>query len=253
MTIEGDVAARALTAAWEHLVASASDGWTARARGALAAVTMVPVPILNGVFVDEVNADPDVVAGLLDRVAATGRPHFLQLRPGSDPSLAELAARRGMTPDADIPLMVLDDSSVLIGAQPEALVIRVLVPEQAGRHASLAAAGFEAPEELFRQLVTPAVLNAPGVRCYVGEADGVPVTTGFGVTLGNCVGVFNIATPPAYRRRGYGAAVTAHAVRDGTSQGGRWAWLQSSPAGYAVYEQLGFRTAESWHCWLMTT
>jgi predicted GNAT family acetyltransferase len=61
---------------------------------------------------------------------------------------------------------------------------------------------------------------------------------------------FNIATPPADRRRGYGAAVTARAVTDGLAAGARWSWLQSSVAGYPVYERLGFRTVESWQSWL---
>ena len=76
------------------------------------------------------------------------------------------------------------------------------------------------------------------------------MTTGIGVTLGAFVGIFNVATPPAQRRRGYGAAVTARAVTDGLAAGAAWSWLQSSPPGYRVYESLGFQTLESWHTWL---
>jgi predicted GNAT family acetyltransferase len=79
------------------------------------------------------------------------------------------------------------------------------------------------------------------------------VTTGMGLTIGSYVGVFNIATPPARRRRGYGAAVTVRAVADGVAAGARWAWLQSSGAGYPVYDRLGFRTTEDWNCWLSTS
>jgi predicted GNAT family acetyltransferase len=147
--------------------------------------------------------------------------------------------------------MVLEDSDVRDGDQPAELVIRALLPEEARLHANLAAAGFEAPEEYFRSLMTPAVLSAMGACCYVGEVDGERVTTSFAVTLGDFVGIFNVATPPAHRRRGYGAAVSARAVRDGLNNGARWAWLQSSSAGYPVYERLGFRTAESWHCCVM--
>jgi len=39
-------------------------------------------------------------------------------------------------------------------------------------------------------------------------------------------------------------------VRDGFDEGAQWAWLQSSAAGYRVYERLGFRMLESWQCWL---
>jgi N-acetylglutamate synthase len=103
----------------------------------------------------------------------------------------------------------------------------------------------------FRKLMTTAVLEAPGARCYVGEVDREPVTTGFAVTFADFVGIFNIATPPVHRRHGYGAAVTSRAVRDGLSNGASWAWLQSSPAGYPIYERLGFQTVESWRCWVI--
>lgn len=90
------------------------------------------------------------------------------------------------------------------------------------------------------------------MRCYVGEVDGRAVSTGFGLTIGDFVGVFNVATPPTERRRGYGAAITAHTVREGLAGGARWAWLQSSQSGLSVYERLGFRTIEAWPQWFET-
>ena len=95
-------------------------GLTLREGGAVAAVTTVPLPTLNGVWVDELGADRESVAALLDRVAATGLPHCLQMRPGCEQSLSDLAARRGMTRTEDVPLMVLEDASGLGDAVPAA-------------------------------------------------------------------------------------------------------------------------------------
>jgi N-acetylglutamate synthase len=252
MTIDGDRAAVALTEAWKHFTAAMADAWMVRQDGALAGVTGVPLPTLNRVWVEEIGADGKAVGKLLNRIAATGLPHCLQVRPGCERKLGELAVRRGMTPSVDVPLMVLEDADSMGEAEPSDLVIRPLAPEDAGHHASLAAAGFEAPEEYLLQLITTGLVNAPGVCCYLGELDGEPVSTGLGVTLGDSVGIFNIATLPAHRRQGYGAAITARAIRDGFSRGAQWAWLQSSPAGYPVYQRMGFRTVESRPCWLAT-
>jgi GNAT superfamily N-acetyltransferase len=101
--------------------------------------------------------------------------------------------------------------------------------------------------------MSPDVLLLPGVRCYVGDVGGQPVTSGLGVTLGAFTGLFSIATLPAYRGRGYGTAMTARMVADGLAAGAKWSWLQSSPAGYPIYDRLGFRTVESWPRWLSTT
>jgi hypothetical protein len=167
-------------------------------------VTGVPLPALNGVWAEQADPEPHAVAGLLDRVAATGLPHCLQARPGAGTAMAELAAIRGIHRDQeDVPLMVLEDPARLPHAvRVAALEVRQLRPGEAQLHASVAAAGFEAPEERFLQLITPEVLRLPGVRCYLGEVSGPPVTTAIGVTLGAFVGIFNVATPPADRRRG---------------------------------------------------
>ena len=251
MVIGADIAAAALAGAWQHLLGAVPGGWAIPAAGAVALVTGVRVPALNGVWALRIDPDPGVVAGLLDRVAATRLPHCLQLLPGGSPVLADLAARRGMQRDREHPLMVLEDPALLGPArQATGLTIRQLDPEEAELHAGVAAAGFGVPEEPFRQLVTPGVLRVPGVRCYLGEAGGRPVTTGMGVTVGGSVGVFDIATVPACRGLGYGAAITARVVSDGLAAGAAWSWLQSSPDAYRLYARLGFRSAGSFQVWL---
>ena len=239
---------------WAHLLTSVPEGWTRSAPGSLAAVTGVAIPTLNGVWVGSENFDEEVVSRLLDQVASTGLPYCLQVRPAGADKAAILAAARGLTRDHhDIPLMVLEDVEQLGAAGGHVgLAIRELAPTEADLHARVAAEGFGAPLEAFRQLMTPSTLAVSGVRCYLGEVGGQSVTTGLGVTLGPYVAIFNIATPPDHRRHGYGAAITARAAADGLAAGARWAWLQSSPAGYSVYQRLGFRTAEAWPCWLST-
>jgi hypothetical protein len=250
MAVDAGVVASALAASLQHLADGLPGAWAACDGGAVALVSGVGIPTLNGVWTERADANPAAVAGLLDRVGASGVPYCLQLRPGADPALEQLAAERSMGLGDDIPLMVLEDSGdVMRMGQPAGLVIRQLSTHEAQLHADVAAAGFEAPEELLRQMVPADVLGLSGVRCYVGEVDGQAVTAGMGITLGGSVGVFTIATPPAYRRRGYGAAVTGRAVADGLADGAKWAWLQSTPIGYATYGRLGFRTVETWSCW----
>ena len=227
-------------------------GWTQRTPGVLGGVTGVAVPTLNGVLAYGEDADREAASSLLERVAAAGVPHCLQLAPGCSRELRELGKGRGMRRDVDVPLMVLPSERELPRLDQGDLVIEVLDPEQAVVHAELAAAGFQAPVDVFLGLMTPAVIGRPGVRTYVGKVAGEPVVTGVGICLENHVGVFNVATLPAHRRRGYGAAITGRAVRDGFDRGARWAWLQSSPDGYSVYEKLGFTTLESWECWIAT-
>ncbi len=253
MAVDAGTAASALASSWQHLV-GAMPGWARREGGVLAAVTGVALANCNGVWAEQIEPDEVLVAALLSEVAEAGLPYCLQLRPGAKLALTNLPVARRMVPDAQVPLMVLEGPGALDGAQQvDGLDIRELAPEAAQEHVAIAARGFGAPEELMAQLTTPAVLGMPGVRCYVGEVDGEPVTTGLGLTLLPFVGIFSIATPPPHRGRGYAGAVTARAAADGLAGGAQWAWLQSSPAGYPVYARLGFKTVERWSSWVAAT
>ena len=55
-----------------------------------------------------------------------------------------------------------------------------------------------------------------------------------------------MATPAAFRRRGFGRAVTERAIRDGFEAGADLAWLQASELGRSVYASMGFRQVESY-------
>jgi hypothetical protein len=252
MTVPPDEAAAALVHSWQFLSEGLAGGWARSQSGATAGVTGVASPTLNGVLVESADADTEVVAQLLDEVGATGLPYCLQCRPAMEAALDEVASARGMIREGqDVPLMVRDaPGPVALPEPPAHLTIRELAPEEAHIHAEVAAAGFEAPVEHFLQLMTPTMLALPGVYTYLGEVDGVPVTTGLGVRVGTSIAVFNIGTPAEHRRRGYAGAVTSRIVEDGLAAGATWAWLQSSEVGYRVYENLGFRTSESWPCWV---
>jgi ribosomal protein S18 acetylase RimI-like enzyme len=73
--------------------------------------------------------------------------------------------------------------------------------------------------------------------------DKEPVSTTAIVKGGSVLGVYNVATMPGYQHRGYGEAVMRHALIDtGRQHGIERVILQSTPAGYRLYERMGFRT-----------
>jgi hypothetical protein len=94
-------------------------------------------------------------------------------------------------------------------------------------------------------MYVPEVVAIPGVKIYVGRVEGEPVTTAIGWTANAATGIFQVATAPASRGRGYGAAVTSRAVLDGFAAGADLAWLQASGPGERLYRSLGFRQVET--------
>ena len=252
--------AAALLDAWVLLGERLPFGWSERVGPAAAIATGIPAPTLNGVWCAG-HADPAGITRLLNRVAATGLPHCLQFPTGTT-TLAVLAMDRGLRRIEDIPLMRLDarptgGPSISAGraSTTGGFAIRRLAPSEARLHARIAAAGFQAPEGFFTPLVGPEIAEERSVTCYIGEVGGRPVTTGLAVRAGDHVGVFNVATPPEQRGRGFGSAITAGIVADAVAgevfgDGARWAWLQSSAAGHGVYRRLGFVDIAIWECWV---
>jgi N-acetylglutamate synthase len=242
--------AASLTGVFQEMTPLIAGARFFREEGAVAVVSGIPTPNLNGVFLERANPSAAAVAALLDKVAAADVPHSLHLWSESDNLLSDLAARRDMVREDPVPAMVLDGTVVARTPSPAGLAIRQLSPEEGFLHAHVAAAAFEIPGDYFQRLLNPDVLGLDSVRCYVGELDGQPVTTGVGYTLGGSTGIFDIATLPGFRGRGFGRAITARAVADGLAAGASWCWLQSSAMGYHVYRSLGFREIDSWPCWI---
>ncbi len=78
---------------------------------------------------------------------------------------------------------------------------------------------------------------------YVGYDDDEPVSTAAVVIGAGVAGVYNVATLPGSQRHGYGEAIMRHALEEAHRQHGvETTILQSTPAGYHLYERMGYRT-----------
>jgi ribosomal protein S18 acetylase RimI-like enzyme len=153
---------------------------------------------------------------------------------------------------------VLEDEPALVlpaippaPALPAGLVVRP-VTDEAGRRdfIAVAAAGFGAStgvgdsglkEDDFETFAPPlACARAPDVAVLVGYAEGQPVSSAILYRVGDVAGITGVATPPAFRRRGYARALTWAALTEGAARGCRCATLGGLGASYAMYLGMGF-------------
>ena len=167
--------------------------------------------------------------------------------PTSTPAdLGERLVARGLVADDVAPGMAVSLDCWSPPAVPDGLVIEPAMDNGAFRRViEVMFEGFEMPTDLlgafedrFREFcVGPRAIQ----RTFLGTFEGRPVATSLGMVVDDVVGIYNVATVPDARKRGFGAAMTAAAVTHGREQGARWAILESSPMGVSVYERLGFR------------
>ena len=105
------------------------------------------------------------------------------------------------------------------------------------------AEGYPIPAEIkphFLTLLADLGLNLPA-RNYLGYLDGAPVATSTLYLGAGVAGVYCVATLPAARKRGVGAAMTLGPLYEARDLGYRAGILQSSEMGYPVYRKLGFQ------------
>jgi GNAT superfamily N-acetyltransferase len=78
---------------------------------------------------------------------------------------------------------------------------------------------------------------------YLGCVGGEPVCTAATLVASGAVGLYSVATLPGHERRGYGEAITRHAVeRARASSSLTRLILQATAPGLSLYQRLGYRT-----------
>jgi len=167
--------------------------------------------------------------------------------------LADRLERVGIVSVGSAPAMALDLHDL---PPPETLPagLEVLaVSDEAGLRDYLAVLGAEAPPEgaplMFREEIVEAIVahlapqlaGEPIPMRRVGWLDGQPVAASRLSLAGGVAGIYAVATLPEARGRGIGRAMTLAALHAARGLGYRIGTLQSTEAGYPVYQRIGFR------------
>ena len=75
---------------------------------------------------------------------------------------------------------------------------------------------------------------------YIGDLDDNPVTSGTLLEAGGCASIYDLSTPPAYRRQGFGSLLMRALMDEIRSRGYPDTWIWSSNIGKSVYQKLGY-------------
>jgi GNAT superfamily N-acetyltransferase len=79
---------------------------------------------------------------------------------------------------------------------------------------------------------------------YIGYLGDQPVTSSTLLVAGGIASVYDVSTPQAWRRQGFGGAITFAMLQEARQRGYDYAWIWSSPMGKSVYSRLGFAAAD---------
>jgi GNAT superfamily N-acetyltransferase len=142
---------------------------------------------------------------------------------------------------ADMPGMVANQLRPVKRALPTLEFVRVDSVRRVADFNGIGSVCFNVPMDWFSEVFDAHLPEErPRFSCWTGYLDGLPVATAACVRTGSVLGLYNVATAPGYRKRGFGEAITRHVV-DASEQADSLV-LQSTSHGFGLYERLGFRT-----------
>jgi GNAT superfamily N-acetyltransferase len=134
---------------------------------------------------------------------------------------------------------------------PEIECRRVTTASDRLAFSEITAIGFEIPFGIATAVYTREKAWHGQYRGYVGIVEGRTVSIVAMVAAAGVIGVYSLATLPAYRGKGYGEALLRQAVaRTEAEFGAAPVVLQSTDAGYGLYKRMGFRDAAKFAVYL---
>jgi hypothetical protein len=221
--------------------------------GALTILSDIPFDWFNQVLIERPDATPAGLLAVMEEALGRGGGFVVRLREGADDRFISTLTRTGLVAAgeaATTPGMVafpIDRDVIADAIAPSRLpgfeIRQVIDGIGIDDHRKVVTEGFGSPSAVAFGSTCAGLLDHPDCTVYVGYAGGAPVASGLGWRTGRTIGVYAIATIPATRRNGYGAAMTARVVTDGLTAGCDVAVLQASELGRPIYERLGFQVA----------
>ena len=214
-------------------------------------ISDVPIPFFNSVV--EAKLEPEQVHVAIQAVMADAKAHKVPVLwwvgPSSRPvDLPDQLTRSGFTLADDSPGMavVLADLNEDLPT-PKGLEIRPALDDNSWwAWCQAMSEGFGIPPDLeffstaWHDLLK--VMDAEIASAYIAWLDGTPVATSLLLLGGGVAGIYGVATVPAARRKGIGAQITLHPLREARAKGYQAGVLEASEMGERVYRALGFQT-----------
>lgn len=229
--------------AWRLLAGSSDDRVLEEEDGVLVAAPGGSVVWLNIVFVTQPLRDPqEQLARAFARLDERGMPFLVRIRDGLDDTSERAAEAHGLRHTDTIPGMALSPLPAQAGQPPDGLEITTITnPAMFAPFVDIVAATFDIDPQACRHVLTPRLVDLPEAQWYLGFADGQPVASSALITTDGVAGVHYVGTLESHRRRGFGEAMTRHAVDAGAKGGCRSSTLQASEMGLPIYQRMGFR------------
>ena len=256
--LDGSVIARNLRSAMSTYSRSTEEGSLLDLGPASASSSGVNYAVFNALVVSE-PVTVTRLSSLLDQGEEFYRKRGLgwscwldekMIDPQGGPQAAHLLQSRGMQWVAQHDGMLTAEIRRDRGQLPAVATRPVADQQTRDNFIQVCCQVFLLPESITKRIYGSASFWSGLMRGWVGY-DGVrPVCIAVSAADDGSVGLYSVATLPAYRRRGFGEFITRHAIGEAAQRSGlnRWS-LQSTPEGIGLYRRLGYQARTRISVW----
>ena len=227
----------------------AKDFEAAARPGLLMVLSNEPMADMNMIVVGE-NADEEHFRAMAGSCLGRQLPFLAMIFPEAGDAHDGVAEDIGMVYAVDFPMMVRDDIPLQASGHPDVEVSRASGQKDTEAIADVLVSAYSMPRQSVLRALPATLLDGAGFDFYVARLDGQTVGTVALTYHGDTCGIWAMGTDTAQQRGGIGKRLLSTAIVQARSNGARRFFLGSTPAGFRLYEGLGFKTLCSARVWV---
>ena len=187
-----------------------------------------------------------MVSSCLDRQL----PFLVMIFPEAGAAIDDIAAHLGLVYAVDFPIMVRDDLPLEASGNPEIEIVRASGVADADASADVMASAYSMPKDSVLRALPASLFDTTGADVYVARINGEAVGSVTFTYHGDTCGIWAMGTDTARQRCGIGLRLLSTAMAEARNSGTRRFFLGATPAGFRLYEGLGFETVCSARVWV---
>ena len=207
-----------------------------------------PVADMNMLVVGA-GADHDHFQTMVSSCLGRKLPFLVMIYPEAGTAFDDIADGLGLVYAVDFPIMVRNDKPLEPSGNPVVDVVRATGAADAEASADVMVSAYSMPKDSVLRALPSTLSDTTGADVYVGRINGDAVGTVTMTYHGETCGIWAMGTDAARQREGIGLRLLSTAMAQARESGSRRFFLGATPAGYRLYETLGFETVCSARVW----
>jgi N-acetylglutamate synthase-like GNAT family acetyltransferase len=199
-----------------------------------------PIADMNMIVVGGA-ADTTQLRGFISDCLQRDLPFLVMFFPDAPQPLQDVAAELGLQYAVDFPMMVRDDLPLEPSGNPDVAVSRASGEQDASDSADILVSAYSMNKDSVLRSNPASLFDTPELDVFIARINGETVGS---VTLtyhGETCGIWGMGTDASKQRGGIGLRLLSTAMCEARKSGARRFFLGSTPAGYRLYETLGYR------------